>query len=95
MFIYISGRITGNDNYMCDFMNAELKLKDNFPRAKIINPINTTGCNSWAEYMRKDLTLLLKCDTIYMLEGWEVSEGASLEHYIANKLGLKIIYETK
>lgn len=93
MLIYISGKITGNDNYMCDFMNAELEIKKDFPDVKIVNPINTTGCNSWAEYMRKDLLLLLECDTIYMLKGWRRSKGAKLEYKIARALGMNIIFE--
>jgi hypothetical protein len=33
------------------------------------------------------------CDAIYMLKGWENSEGAKEEYVYANKLGLKIIKE--
>ena len=93
MLVYISGKITGNYNYVCDFMNAELKIKEAFPDATIVNPINTTGCNSWVEYMRKDLSQLLNCNTIYMIKGWRRSKGAKLEYKIARALGMKIIYD--
>jgi hypothetical protein len=48
---------------------------------------------TWDYYMRKDLTEMLKCDTIYLLKGWEKSKGASLEHCVAEALGMAVIFE--
>jgi hypothetical protein len=44
----------------------------------------------WAEYMRRDLAELLKCDAILMLEGWENSTGARLELEVAQRLGMNV-----
>lgn len=43
--------------------------------------------------MRGDIELLLSCDGIYMLKGWEKSKGAKLEHEIATALKIKMMYE--
>lgn len=49
---------------------------------------HTSAC-----YLRGDLIILLQCDGIYMLHGWEVSVGARLEHTVAAHCGLAIAYE--
>lgn len=38
--------------------------------------------------LRKDVQELATCDAIFMLLGWERSQGAFLEFYIARALGL-------
>lgn len=49
-------------------------------------------CQSWAGYMRLSLAQLLRSDHIALLPGWEHSEGASLEHHVASRLGMPAIY---
>ena len=44
----------------------------------------------WADYMRRDLRMLLDCDGIAMLGGWEASEGANIEFDLAVALGMAI-----
>lgn len=39
------------------------------------------------------LEILSRCDAIYMLRGWENSEGSRQELELAEELGLKVIYE--
>ena len=43
--------------------------------------------------MRDDISALMKCDAIYMLNDWGQSRGARIEYVIAKELGLEIIYE--
>lgn len=43
--------------------------------------------------MRKDIALLLDCDCIYMLRGWELSKGAKLELDVASSCGIKVLFE--
>lgn len=50
------------------------------------------------DYLRRDLLLLMNYEVthitaIYMLKGWENSEGAKLEHAVARAFGLIIEYE--
>jgi hypothetical protein len=39
------------------------------------------------------LEVLRRCDTIVMMTGWTLSEGAKAEHALAVELGKEIIYE--
>ena len=47
----------------------------------------------WREHMRADIALLLGCDYIYMLKGWELSKGAKLELDVASSCGIKVLFE--
>ena len=47
----------------------------------------------WEDFMREGIKLLMDCDAIYMLEGYEHSRGAKLEWQLADKLGMHIWYE--
>lgn len=50
--------------------------------------------HSSACWLRGDLVrMLLDCDAIYCLRGWERSRGASLEHRVAVECGLTVLYE--
>ena len=48
---------------------------------------------TYADYMKQDLTMLLKCRSILMLRGWEGSKGATLEYQVADTLGMEVLYE--
>lgn len=45
------------------------------------------------DYLHIDLAMLSRCDAIYMLKGWEESEGAKLELKTAIESNKKIILE--
>lgn len=42
--------------------------------------------------MRRAVALLVQCDAIHMLPGWETSHGARLELSIAQQLGFTVTY---
>lgn len=90
MKVYISGAITNNPNYLSEFAAAEEKLLAN--GYLVINPTNTTG-NSYKEFIDKDLKELMKCDAIYLLNGWQKSKGAMLEYTYAKTVDMKILFE--
>lgn len=46
---------------------------------------------SWEDYIRTDIRMLLDCDAVVVLPGWETSRGASLEVTIARALGMPVI----
>ena len=95
--IYISGPVTGIDNYNENFSNAEEYLKDNGYKAVInptkVNDILPEEYISYEEYMKIDMSLLSICDTIYMLKGWENSRGANREYGYALGKRMTILYE--
>lgn len=95
---YLSGPITNNPHYKRQFFNAEKQLESQ--GQIVLNPVKLglilelrEGSPSWEDYMKLDITALIQCDAIYMLQGWESSKGATLEHHIAKELGLKITYQ--
>lgn len=59
----------------------------------VLNPAdNSAGEGDWDYYLRQAIQMLVKCDHIVMLPGWENSRGARLEHHIAVELGMEITY---
>jgi hypothetical protein len=45
--------------------------------------------------IKKYLANLSKCDTVYLLDNWELSEWSSIEYYVALILGKTFLYESK
>lgn len=93
MKIYISGKITGTSDYMDRFAKAEKKLQRH--GHEVVNPAKECANMpnlSWEEYMKHDVTLLMGCDAIYMLDGWRQSRGACLERELALNLKLTVLY---
>jgi hypothetical protein len=43
--------------------------------------------------VRRDVAAILECDAMYMLKGWQSSDGATAEYYIAKWLGLHVEFE--
>lgn len=91
--IYISGKITGDPLFKKKFANAAALIT-----AAGYTPINPAAVEledgaTWADYMRQDIKLLCDCDGVYMLENWQESKGAKIEHQLAQDLGIKIYYE--
>lgn len=93
--VYISGAIAHYDmeERKEAFSDAEMRL-----RGKGFNPVNPfkNGLPDeahWREHMRADIRLLLDCEFIYMLQGWELSKGAKLELDVASSCGIKVLFE--
>ena len=87
--IYISGAITGTDDYMERFCAAEERVKsDSF---EVVNPAKVNAMlpksTSYEDYMKMSFCMIDMCDSIYMLRDWTESNGArmELEYAIANK----------
>lgn len=95
--IYISGQITGTDDFMERFAKAQKELEEQ--GYSVINPAlinsNMPSDTTYEEYMRVSLLLLDMADAIYMLKGWENSPGACREHAIAMFRKKRIIYEDR
>ena len=81
MRVYISGGITGVPDYKENFYNAEVKLKD--LGYSVINPAKVNDIlptdMSYDEYMEIDYKMLDMCEAIYMIPGWNKSNGSKLE----------------
>ena len=93
--VYISGRMTGTDDYAERFAKAEQELTEQ--GFSVINPAKTAATFpksfTYEDYMKIDLALLGMCDGIYMLKGWEKSCGANREYGYALASGMRVMYE--
>ena len=81
MRIYISGGISGVENYKEKFNAAQKELKEQ--GHEVINPSafdELLPNLTYEEFMKFDIFLLNMCDAIYMLKGWEKSRGANREY---------------
>lgn len=93
--IYISGKITGTDDYLQRFERAEKHL-NTMNITDVINPAKVNSYLpelSYNQYIKMSLCMLEMCDTIYMLKDWENSVGAKLEWEFAKANNYKIMYE--
>ncbi len=105
--IYISGQITGlpYEEFKARFAEAERKLQAE--GYIVVNPLKIevdpeevdankhTEEEVWQAFLRADIIELMKCEVVYMLPNWEHSEGATLEHRIAQGLHIPILYEVE
>ncbi|MDC7221584.1 MAG: DUF4406 domain-containing protein [Spirochaetales bacterium] len=98
MKIYISGPITGTDDYYERFADKEKEMRKIFPKSDIINPVRSCaeaglrdGEHSWKEFMNHCVYVLRGCSHIVMIPGWENSRGACVEYYLAKELELSFI----
>lgn len=92
MKIYIAGAISSDPDYEKQFKAAEEKLKAE--GHAVINPVKNEGFE-YKEYIDMGLCELMRCEAIYMLQGWEKSPGANLELRYAETVGLQIFEQTK
>jgi hypothetical protein len=62
---------------------------------EVVNPaeLNEGNDGDWLACMRVDIAAIMteKCDGIALLEGWEQSRGAPIEHRLMRDLGLRVM----
>lgn len=89
--IYLSGPITGTDDYIDRFREAEDRLTEQ--GYSVINPAKLlAGLPSrftHEDCMTICIGLLTACDAICMLDGWQASCGANREYGYAIARGMK------
>lgn len=91
MKIYLSGPISNNPMAQQLFADAEQRYSN---MGEVINPLKYNNIDTeWVAAMRKNISLLMKCDTVVMLQGWEHSKGAQIEYFVAKSLNFKIMYD--
>jgi hypothetical protein len=102
--LYIAGPMRGYEDFnRKEFYRAEAALGSQGIYT-IINPckedkaLNLTdsqlsSTDGLRIVMSRDLTDITTCDIIYMLTGWEKSEGARIEHSLATMLNMTIMYQ--
>ncbi|MCG3174650.1 MAG: hypothetical protein GMKNLPBB_02910 [Myxococcota bacterium] len=90
--IYIAGPMTGlPDHNIPAFDQAARRLEKS--GWEVINPADNFGGRTdlpRSSYLRADVVLLLQCDALALLPGWEHSIGAQVEYLLARELNLPI-----
>lgn len=95
MKVYISGAITGTNDYMERFSKAQMYLESK--GHYVINPAlvnsNLPKDTSYDDYMKMSFCMIDICEAIYLLKGFEKSNGAITELAYAEKKGLSVYHE--
>lgn len=99
MKIYLSGPITGIENYKENFEAAEREARERLSdwEPEIFNPANITlpDTATHEDYMKICMQKLADCNTIYMLNGWQESRGANREYGYALGRQMAILRQPK
>lgn len=95
MRVYISGAITGTNDFMERFKAVEDRLTSE--GMSVINPArfnaNLPNDFTYEEYMKMDFTMIDLCEGIYMMKGWQKSCGANREYGYALGKDKTIMFE--
>ncbi len=93
MRVYIAGPITGKENNNREAFEKASRIIASMGHHPV-SPIKLCRWipkgSPWVAYMRRCIAVLVKCDAICRLEGWEASRGALIENDIAYKLGIPV-----
>lgn len=92
MRVYISGKVTGTDDFEARFQEAEHTLVAN--GCAVLNPVRVNrqlpDGLEYEQLMNVCFTLLDMADAVCMLDGWRTSPGANREYGYALAKGLEI-----
>lgn len=95
MRVYISGPITGTDDYMQRFRIASERVKA--LGHEVINPAMTNATlpssTTYEEYMGMSLKLMGMADAAYFLKGWQDSKGCNREYGYACATEMLLLFE--
>lgn len=89
--LYIAGQMSDLPDYNYPaFRAAEAALRA--AGYDVVNPasVGVREGWGWADYLRAALKLMLDCDGVALLPGWEWSRGACIERGLAINLGMDV-----
>ena len=94
MIVYISGPVTGVDNFEEAFQKATNAVEGK--GHTVVSPLSCGVLKEeiygWSDCMKVCIALMERCNGIVMLDGWRTSVGARIEKLWAEKVGLNIYY---
>ena len=99
--IYVAGpyRSTGDDGVFKNIIHARSMSRLLWKKgwAVICPHLNTAFMDDrdidWRVFLDGDLELIARSDALFMLPGWEESEGSNIEYRKAIELGMPIYYD--
>lgn len=74
------------------------RIVDNFEKMhiEVIDTMFTEeapeNCNAAVYYLGKSISAMKDIDALYMCDGWRETRGCIIEHEVAMKYGIKILY---
>ncbi len=90
--IYLTGPMSGYSEFNHPaFKSATAQLRGLGYEVLSPHEVGEIPGKSWADYIRKDMPLLMAARTVVALPNWECSRGSQLEIYIAQSLGVPVI----
>lgn len=98
MKVYLSGPISGVNDPHSDFNKAQTEVlmwAESVSNPVVLGANLTQQGDKWISLMKKAIKMMMDCDSIYMLEGWEDSRGAIMEHFLAQELEMPIFFQKK
>lgn len=91
--IYIAGKVSGLPYAQCSMKFGKheqiLRTQGHEPIVPL-NLVNRT--DSWETAMKKCIAALVTCDEIHLLPDWMDSNGAIMEHDLAKRLLIPIVF---
>ena len=95
--IYVSGAISGHPLDSVRERFAMVKHQMQAQGYEVIIPTENglPPDAPWERHMAKDINLLMECDIVLMLEGWQKSRGCRIEFNCAVEARKTIIFEKK
>jgi nucleoside 2-deoxyribosyltransferase len=93
MRVYIAGPVTGRENDNREAFHiaaADLSARGFIP---VLPHQFVRPREGWEQIMRNLLPIMLACDAVYALRDWEKSQGARLEVYVAQNVGMTVSYQ--
>ncbi|MDR0322332.1 MAG: DUF4406 domain-containing protein [Treponema sp.] len=90
MRLYISGKITGNENYKEDFAAAKNKLENAGYDVCSPTAFDFPEDISWTDAMKYDICEMICCDGVALLPSWKESKGARVEARLAKDLEIMV-----
>ena len=91
--IYIAGPMTGLPEWNYPAFNAQaLELRKRGYHVENPAEHGIVEHAEWVDYLRYDIGRLAACESIFLLPGWEKSNGARLEVSIAKALSMTFIH---
>lgn len=94
--VYLAGPITGIEHYWAQFEDADDTLTS--LGCVVLNPARLPQGMERADYMRLCLQMIDTADVVLLLDGWDRSDGATLEHDFCRYIGkptARNIYEVR
>lgn len=96
MIIYISGPISDPDPEVVKTNKAAFTEAERMLDAdghSVVNPVKNglPDTAPWLDHMRADIKMLMDCNAVATLPGWENSRGATIEVELARGLGIPVL----